>query len=134
MFLAPRIFCSTLQSFPRLFQSYTTITSALSGKRALVTGGSRGIGLGISQAFAAAGASVVLVARDAERLAAAQKTLVCGPHRVIAGDIGAAEFWDDVRKQEVGSTHSLVVLILGGLIQRNVCKRKISIYSSTRLA
>lgn len=111
MFLAPRIFRSTLQSLPRLFQTYTTTTSDLSGKRALVTGGSRGIGLAISQAFAAAGASVVLVARDAERLAAAQKTLACGSHRVIAGDIGVAEFWDDIRKQEVGSIHSLIVLV-----------------------
>lgn len=124
MFLAPRIFRSTLQPLPRLFQTYTTTASALSGKRALVTGGSRGIGLAISQAFAAAGASVVLVARDAERLAAAQKTLVCGSHRVIAGDIGVAEFWDDIRKQEVGSIHSLIVLIPGGLIQKNVCKKK----------
>jgi NAD(P)-dependent dehydrogenase (short-subunit alcohol dehydrogenase family) len=40
----------------------------LNGKTALVTGGSRGIGLGIVRALAAEGAAVSALARDAERL------------------------------------------------------------------
>lgn len=40
----------------------------LSGKRAVVTGGSDGIGLGIAKAFAQNGASVLLVARDEGKL------------------------------------------------------------------
>lgn len=42
----------------------------LQGRRVLVTGASRGIGEATARAFAAAGASVALVARDGERLAA----------------------------------------------------------------
>ena len=44
----------------------------LVGKRAIVTGGSRGIGLAIAKALSAEGAHVALVARDAQALAAAR--------------------------------------------------------------
>src|SRR5215472_7418399 len=54
----------------------------LDGKRALVTGGSRGIGKAIAGVLASEGASVAIAARDAGRLAAA------------AEDIGAASGTD----------------------------------------
>ena len=41
----------------------------LKGQRVLVTGGSRGIGLAIAQAFAAEGAMPIMASRDAEQLA-----------------------------------------------------------------
>jgi NAD(P)-dependent dehydrogenase (short-subunit alcohol dehydrogenase family) len=41
----------------------------LTDKKALVVGASRGLGRGIAEAFRAAGASVVAVARDGARLA-----------------------------------------------------------------
>ncbi len=48
---------------------------SLAGQRALVTGGSRGIGLGIARGLASAGADIVLVAREPEVLEAARASL-----------------------------------------------------------
>ena len=47
----------------------------LSGRRALITGSSRGLGLAMARALGAAGASVVLNGRDAEALGAAATDL-----------------------------------------------------------
>jgi gluconate 5-dehydrogenase len=47
----------------------------LNGRRALITGGSRGLGLEMARALGQAGAKLVLVSRDAESLANAQKQL-----------------------------------------------------------
>ena len=59
---------------------------ALTGRRALVTGASSGLGLGCAQALAAEGAEVTLVARDAERLAAAAATIASSTHTLV-GDL-----------------------------------------------
>jgi NAD(P)-dependent dehydrogenase (short-subunit alcohol dehydrogenase family) len=56
----------------------------LAGKRALITGGSRGIGLAAGHALAAEGADVALVARDASRLAAAGDAVSGHGRRVLA--------------------------------------------------
>ncbi|WP_216911383.1 SDR family NAD(P)-dependent oxidoreductase [Nocardia noduli] len=47
----------------------------LNGKRAIVTGGSRGIGYAIARALASEGVDVVIAARDAETAEAAARTL-----------------------------------------------------------
>lgn len=47
----------------------------LGGRRALITGGSRGIGFAVAEALAAEGAAVGLVARDAAGLAAAAERI-----------------------------------------------------------
>jgi NAD(P)-dependent dehydrogenase (short-subunit alcohol dehydrogenase family) len=57
----------------------------LSGRRAIVTGGSSGIGLAVGRALAAEGADVALVARGRERLASVvEEAAAAGTGRVIA--------------------------------------------------
>src|SRR5438105_3114822 len=58
----------------------------LSGKRALVLGGNRGIGFGIARALAAEGARVAIAARDREKLKAA------------AAELGGAHFQLDLQE------------------------------------
>jgi gluconate 5-dehydrogenase len=61
----------------------------LDGKRALITGGSRGLGKAMAQALAEAGADLVLVGREPMRLQAAGRELEAFGHRVdlVAADI-----------------------------------------------
>ncbi|WP_282026435.1 SDR family NAD(P)-dependent oxidoreductase [Limimaricola cinnabarinus] len=56
----------------------------IDGKRALVTGAGRGIGLAISRAFAAAGAKVTLCARSTAEIEAAAEELRAAGHRAEA--------------------------------------------------
>ncbi len=57
----------------------------LSGKRALVTGGSRGIGKAVARALAQEGADVALLARDAATLAATAAELMAETGRTVVG-------------------------------------------------
>jgi NAD(P)-dependent dehydrogenase (short-subunit alcohol dehydrogenase family) len=63
--------------------------SRLSGKRAIVTGASSGIGEGIAKAFAAEGATVTVWGRDAERVAAVRAAIEGdgGNAREAIGDV-----------------------------------------------
>ncbi|HLI41754.1 MAG TPA: SDR family NAD(P)-dependent oxidoreductase, partial [Streptosporangiaceae bacterium] len=61
----------------------------LRGSRALITGGSRGLGLAVAEALAAEGAAVGLVARDPAGLAAAARRLsgLGAPVATAAADV-----------------------------------------------
>lgn len=48
----------------------------LAGKSALITGGSKGIGLAVGEAFAAQGCNIILVSRNAETLAKARRQVL----------------------------------------------------------
>lgn len=65
----------------------------LDGRRALVTGGSRGLGLEMARGLAEAGAEVILVGRDADHLAEAVKQLSAGGAKVHAlqSDLASGE-------------------------------------------
>lgn len=68
----------------------------LKGRTAVITGGSKGIGLAIAAAFAGAGANVAITGRDEQALAAAEQTLQSGGGSVFASrtdvrDLAAVE-------------------------------------------
>src|SRR3954462_6585031 len=62
----------------------------LNGKRALITGGSRGLGRAMAQALAEAGADLVLVGPDADAPEGARRELANLGRRVdvVPGDVG----------------------------------------------
>jgi NAD(P)-dependent dehydrogenase (short-subunit alcohol dehydrogenase family) len=68
---------------------------AVSGKRVVLTGASRGLGAALAQAFSHAGASVALVART-ERDLKALAGLLPGPSLVFSGDVTDEDFNESV--------------------------------------
>src|SRR5262249_32769001 len=85
----------------------------LDGKRALITGGSRGLGRGVAQALAEAGADLVLVSRDADSWQTTREELTPLGRRIdlVPGDMGApAAVEATCRKilDELGPIHILI--------------------------
>lgn len=81
----------------------------LSGKRILVTGGGRGIGRAIAQAFASEGAAVCVTARRADQLAQVVETIA------TAGGIAIALPGDVTVPDEVQTVVDAAASQLGGL-------------------
>ncbi|WP_130490984.1 SDR family NAD(P)-dependent oxidoreductase [Motilibacter rhizosphaerae] len=81
----------------------------LRGKRALVTGGSKGIGLAVARGLAAEGADVALLARDADALETAAESVRAAGVRVVAVP---ADTRDDA---SVRAAVERVVAELGGI-------------------
>jgi NAD(P)-dependent dehydrogenase (short-subunit alcohol dehydrogenase family) len=68
---------------------------AVSGKRIVVTGGSRGLGALLAHAFSQAGASVALVARTERDLKSVAEALP-GPSLVLSGDVTDEDFNEEI--------------------------------------
>ncbi len=82
--------------FPQ--QGGTAMDLELKGKRAVITGGSVGIGLAVAHALAAEGVEIAIIARDKPRVEA-QAAAVAKAHGVRAIGISA----DVSRKEEIDS-------------------------------
>lgn len=105
--------------------------------RALITGGSRGIGLGIAGRLASLGISTVLVSRSREQLehavrAVSQQSL-SNPekHSYIAGDVRSPALWENIKRSQVCAMQYSWRAMLG--FADIGCERKISTSSSMRL-
>ncbi|HEX8362340.1 MAG TPA: 3-oxoacyl-ACP reductase FabG [Longimicrobium sp.] len=91
----------------------------LQGQVALVTGGSRGIGLGIARALAEGGAKVAVVARDGSRAEAAAAGLAGEGHRGFACDVADPEATAALVKQVEDEMGSLDVLVNNAGVTRD---------------
>ena len=91
----------------------------LSGSVALVTGGSRGIGLAIAQALAEAGARVAVIGRNGQRAEEAAASLPGEGHAGYACDVGEADQVAEAVKSVEGDLGPVDILVNNAGITRD---------------
>lgn len=85
----------------------TEMELGIAGKRAVVIGGSQGLGLSVCERFADEGVDLVIFARNAERLAKARAALSARNPKIkvdtVAGDISDAEDIERLKQEVLGT-------------------------------
>lgn len=100
------------------------MTVELNDQVALVTGGSRGIGLAIAKSLAEAGASIAVVGRNEERAVEAAATLPGDGHRGYGVDVSNSEAVDALIKTVEADIGPIDILINNaGVTRDNVLMR-----------
>lgn len=92
----------------------------LSGKKAVITGGSEGIGFGIAKAFARTGADLLLIARDAEKLGKASAELISYGVNVktLSADLSDPSAFEKISGQILSEWNEIDILVNNAGIAR----------------
>ncbi|KAH8165940.1 hypothetical protein CIB48_g2300 [Xylaria polymorpha] len=99
--------------------SYLDKLFSLEGHRAVITGGTRGIGQSMALALAGAGADIILIQRDEKNLETKQKIEALGRKAfVYTADMGSQEQVEAITKRILDDGHDVDILITSAGIQR----------------